>query len=82
MKKKDTSAPPIRPLQWVGGLDGHVDMMDQTLLPETLKTIICEDVETIHDAAQTSGQSASAWVRQAIQERLKRDQRKRTKPAK
>ena len=40
-------------------------------------------VESIRDAAKASGQSASAWVRQAIAEKLKRDQRKHgpSKPA-
>lgn len=40
----------IRPIQWVGKLDGYVTLIDQTLLPEEFKTIRVEDVETMWDA--------------------------------
>jgi methylthioribose-1-phosphate isomerase len=40
----------IRPIQWVGGLDGHAVLIDQTLLPEHYRLIRVEDVETMWDA--------------------------------
>jgi methylthioribose-1-phosphate isomerase len=41
---------PVRPIEWVGGLDGHVRLIEQTLLPNELRLIDCEHVEEIHDA--------------------------------
>jgi methylthioribose-1-phosphate isomerase len=35
---------------WVGGLDGHVELIDQTLLPQELKILSCHDVEAIVEA--------------------------------
>ena len=37
-------------LTWVGDADGHLRMIDQTLLPTELKEIDCQDVETIWEA--------------------------------
>ena len=39
-----------RTIEWVGGLDGHVALIDQTLLPGELKIAECRDVETLWDA--------------------------------
>ena len=47
---KQTNGEPLRPIQWSGGLDGHVVMIDQTLLPEKLEIIEAGDVETMWDA--------------------------------
>ena len=47
-----TSIPTIRPIQWVGVIDGYVELIDQTLLPGQLKTIQCRDLETICDAVR------------------------------
>ena len=41
---------PIRPIEWVGGLDGYVALIEQTLLPGEFKIIRVEDVETMWDA--------------------------------
>ena len=41
---------PHRTLDWIGGLDGHIEMIDQTLLPEQFKVIACRDVETLWEA--------------------------------
>ena len=41
---------PHRTLDWIGGLDGHIEMIDQTLLPEQFKVIACHDVETLWEA--------------------------------
>ncbi len=40
----------LRPIDWVGGIDGYVDLIDQTLLPGECKFIECRSVEVIHDA--------------------------------
>jgi len=37
-------------IEWVGGLDGYVAMIDQTLLPQQTRLIECRDVETMWDA--------------------------------
>jgi methylthioribose-1-phosphate isomerase len=41
---------PHRTIDWIGGLDGHIEMIDQTLLPEQFKVIACRDVETLWEA--------------------------------
>ncbi len=41
---------PPRSIEWVGGLDGYVSMIDQTQLPATLAMIECRDAETMHEA--------------------------------
>ncbi len=50
MSAVDENGGTLRPIAWVGRLDGYVDMIDQTKLPGTLERIACRDVETIHDA--------------------------------
>lgn len=37
-------------IQWHGEVDGHVDLIDQTLLPNELLRITCRDVETVWEA--------------------------------
>ena len=37
-------------IQWVGDVSGHLDLLDQTLLPTTLKRIECQTVETVWEA--------------------------------
>lgn len=37
-------------ITWVGGLDGRVEMIDQTLLPGEVRIIACTDVETLWEA--------------------------------
>ena len=37
-------------IQWIGGPDGHVELIDQTLLPETLKVLTCRDAEAVREA--------------------------------
>ena len=39
-----------RTIAWVGGLDGAVELIDQTLLPTELKILACRDVETLREA--------------------------------
>ncbi len=45
-----TSKLPPRTIEWVGGLDGYVLMIDQTLLPTELARIECRDARTLWDA--------------------------------
>ncbi|MHC4066652.1 MAG: S-methyl-5-thioribose-1-phosphate isomerase [Planctomycetota bacterium] len=37
-------------IEWVGGLDGHVALIDQTLLPDQLQIATIEDLESIWQA--------------------------------
>lgn len=37
-------------MRWAGDTDGHLVMIDQTLLPEELKEIECRDIETVWEA--------------------------------
>lgn len=41
---------PPATLHWVGDIDGHLVMIDQTLLPGEFKEIECRDVETVWEA--------------------------------
>lgn len=42
----------LETLRWEGGDDGHLSLIDQTLLPTELKRIECRDVETVWEAIQ------------------------------
>ncbi|HZZ26943.1 MAG TPA: S-methyl-5-thioribose-1-phosphate isomerase [Pirellulales bacterium] len=48
----DHSGPqsPVLTLHWVGGIDGHLRLIDQTRLPLELVEIECRDVETLWQA--------------------------------
>ena len=37
-------------IQWIGQTDGHLRLIDQTLLPENLTEIDCRDIETVWEA--------------------------------
>ncbi len=41
---------PLETVRWIGGLDGRLRMIDQTLLPVEFKEIDCRDVETVWEA--------------------------------
>jgi methylthioribose-1-phosphate isomerase len=43
----------IQTLHWVGGRDGHLRLIDQTLLPVELVEIDCRDVETVWEAIRS-----------------------------
>jgi methylthioribose-1-phosphate isomerase len=51
MTTETTIAPP--PLRWLGGVDGHLRLIDQTLLPVELREIDCHDVETVFEAIRS-----------------------------
>jgi len=40
----------IETLRWVGDVDGHLELIDQTLLPIEFVTLVCGDVETVWEA--------------------------------
>lgn len=45
----------IKPLShmtiaWVGGIDGHVQLIDQTLLPSECRMVTCRDIQTLWEA--------------------------------
>ena len=40
----------MQTLHWVGGVDGHLRMIDQTLLPVEFKEIDCRNVESVWEA--------------------------------
>ena len=44
---------PYKSIEWVGGLDGHVALIDQTLLPERFELIEARDPQTIFKAIQS-----------------------------
>ena len=43
----------VETLRWVGGSDGHLSMIDQTLLPVEVAEIACRDVESVWEAIKT-----------------------------
>ncbi|MCA9127797.1 MAG: S-methyl-5-thioribose-1-phosphate isomerase [Planctomycetales bacterium] len=49
MASNDTaSSPPA--VEWIGDHNGHLRLIDQTLLPTTLRLVECRNVETVWDA--------------------------------
>ncbi len=42
--------PALSTLQWVGSVDGHLELIDQTLLPTQLKYVACHDVASLWEA--------------------------------
>ena len=46
-------APRIATLHWLGGIDGHLRLIDQTRLPGELVEIDCRDVETVWEAIRS-----------------------------
>ena len=40
----------LQTLHWIGGVDGHLRMIDQTLLPVEFTEIDCRDVQTVCEA--------------------------------
>src|SRR5687767_4856246 len=43
----------LETLRWVGDSDGHLVMIDQTLLPTECKEIDCRDVATVFEAIRS-----------------------------
>ena len=49
----DTPYEDLETLRWVGGVDGYLRLIDQTLLPVECGEIECRDVETVREAIKT-----------------------------
>ena len=43
----------IETVKWVGGIDGHLEMIDQRLLPSRFELLACRDTETLFEAIRT-----------------------------
>jgi methylthioribose-1-phosphate isomerase len=43
----------IKTLKWVGGVDGHLEIIDQRILPVEYKIIRCSTVKQLYDAIKT-----------------------------
>ena len=50
MTTSSTSPAALQTLHWEGGVDGHLVLIDQTLLPTEFKEISCRNVETVWEA--------------------------------
>ncbi|MDF1745775.1 MAG: S-methyl-5-thioribose-1-phosphate isomerase [Gimesia sp.] len=50
MNLENELAPEVSTMRWIGGTDGHLKMIDQTLLPTEFREIDCHDVETVWEA--------------------------------
>lgn len=44
---------PLPTIEWEGGLNGRIRLIDQTLLPSELKYVYCEDLKSIWHAIKT-----------------------------
>ncbi len=44
---------PVPTIEWIGGVDGKIKIIDQTLLPNELKYVYCEDRDSIYHAIKT-----------------------------
>lgn len=40
-------------MEWIGGIDGHLRLLDQTLLPIDVCFIDCMDISTVHEAIRS-----------------------------
>jgi methylthioribose-1-phosphate isomerase len=43
----------LETLRWIGDLDGHLSLIDQTLLPGELRELACRDVPTLFEAIRS-----------------------------
>ena len=44
---------PLPTIEWIGEIDGRIKLIDQTLLPNELKYVYCDDKESIYHAIKT-----------------------------
>ena len=44
---------PLETIRWIGGPDGHISIVDQTLLPGELTYVACKSVEDVWEAIKT-----------------------------
>lgn len=50
MNLQNRMASDVATMRWIGGTDGYLQMIDQTLLPMEFREIECRDVETVWEA--------------------------------
>jgi methylthioribose-1-phosphate isomerase len=43
----------VQAVKWIGGIDGHLELVDQRRLPVEFVTLQCRDVEVLFDAIKT-----------------------------
>ncbi len=43
----------VQTLRWVGDIDGHLKLIDQTLLPRECREVACRDVEAVWEAIRS-----------------------------
>ncbi len=43
----------IEAVKWIGDIDGHLELIDQRLLPNRFEILRCNDTETLYDAIRT-----------------------------
>ena len=53
MSMPDSKSATVQTLHWEGGVDGHLMLIDQTLLPSKFQEIICRDVEAVWASIRT-----------------------------
>ena len=41
---------PVETIRWAGGLGGHIELVDQTLLPDEFKYVECNTLKEIWEA--------------------------------
>ena len=44
---------PLPTIEWEGDVNGRIRLIDQTLLPNELKYVYCEDIKSIWHAIKT-----------------------------
>ena len=55
-----------RTIEWIGGLEGHVVMIDQTRLPAELVMLECRDVQTMWQAIKQLSEIGRASCRERV----------------
>ena len=80
----------IKTLKWVGGVDGHLEIIDQRKLPGEYKTLRCSNVKQLYDAIKTlavrgapaigvAGAYGAVLSLQNIYRRARKDRREKNK---
>ncbi len=80
----------IKTLKWIGGVDGHLEIIDQRKLPGEYKTLRCSNVKQLYDAIKTlavrgapaigvAGAYGAVLSLQNIYRRARKDRREKNK---
>ena len=59
---------PVETIRWEGGADGHVRMIEQTLLPERVEMLEVRDVEAMFDAIRRLAVRGAPILNDALEE--------------